>query len=436
MLPEFTCNFLATLAHPPWTEALKRNLYITQEGEERMPFSLYVQSKPVLEGPFCQPTSFSHYNLLPVELQLRILTFCSASTLFQLMRVSSRIRAEASKLFWAYPGAYFVVEAAWLLGGGYPSYTNSDTAFLASVQNVQVNYWEGTDNIICPLRNETVEIRQDRIADFWKVFTQGCPRAKRVVVNQCWMSAPWRQETQRVPRALQLLVQSSPPGITASAFIVEEVHVLAGLNKTATSAEQWQRAVYQQRADSSWERVGLGQDWMAVLVPAKRFAGLVERFQEVLLRGSLLTLEEDGLWPGLVEALDRYHFDGGRNRPFSCPSAGCDQYFQEAGEWTKHAAELHNQEWMGGGRFELLPQAIRGEFEQRGAVLARKRKKIWQDARAIRREWKRGGKEQQRLIQRMWINQVKNENPWETEEEICKSGGIWQEFWQEMEAGY
>ncbi|KAH9870064.1 hypothetical protein J1614_006986 [Plenodomus biglobosus] len=89
---------------------------------------------------------------------------------------------------------------------------------------------------------------------------------------------------------------------------------------------------------------------------------------------------------------------------------------------------------MGDNRFELLPQKIRSEFEQRGAVLAEKRKRIRQDARAIHREWKAGGKEQQRLIQRMWIDQVKKENPWETDEEICKSGGIWQEFWQEMEA--
>lgn len=165
------------------------------------------------------------------------------------MRVSSCIRAEASKLFWAYPGAFFVVEAAWLLGGGHPSYTNSNLEFLASVQNVQVNYWGGTDDMICPLRNEIVEIRQDRIADFWKMFTQRRPRAKRVVVNQYWLSAPWREETQRVPRALQLLVQSSQ--IASSAFIVEEADVPAGPNATATSAKQWQRAVYQRRADCS-----------------------------------------------------------------------------------------------------------------------------------------------------------------------------------------
>lgn len=422
MLPEFTCNFLATLAHPPWPAALRRNLYLTREGEERTPFHLYVRSRPILEGPCGQPVSFPCLTALPVELQLRILTFCSASTLFQLMRVSSSIRAEASKLFWAYSSAYFVVEAAWILDGGYPSYTCSNLAFLASVQNVQINLWEGTDDRICPLRNGTVEVRHDRIADFWKTFAQRCPRAKKVVVNQCWVSPPWREDSQCVPKALRFLVQSSPLGIATSAFIVEEVD------------EQWQRAMYQWRAEGLWRKVKLEQDWKAVLVPAKRFESLVERFQEISLRGSLLELEQDGLWPVLVESLDRYHFDSGRNRPFSCPSAGCDQQFQKAGEWTRHAAELHNQEWMGDNRFQMLPQAIRGDFEQQGAKLAEKKKSIWQDARAIRNEWKRGSKEQQRAIQRMWIDQVKRENASVTEEDICKSGGVWQEFWQEIEA--
>ena len=434
MLPEFTCNFLTTLAHPPWTAALRRNVYMTLEGEERIPFSLYVQPDSAAAGSSCQATSFVCFNALPDELKLRILSFCSASTLFQLMRVSSGLRTEASKLFWAHPNAYFLVEAQWLLDGGYPGYTHSDLAFLANVQNVQVDYRVGAQNTICPLHDEIVEVRQDRIVDFWKIFTKRCPRAKRAVVSQSWMSLPTRKETPSVPKALQLLVQSSPSGVAASAFVVEEVDVAVSSSANTTSAEQWQRAVYRLCADSSWEKVKLGQDWKAILVPAKRFAGPIGRFQEVQLRGSLLMLEEDGLWPILVEALDRYHFDGGRNRPFSCPSAGCDRYFQKAGEWTIHAAESHSQEWMGLDRFKLLPQAIRGEFEERGAMLAEKEIRIRQDFENIRDEWKAEGKERQGQIQRTWIEQLKEEQPWETEHELCRRSQVWQDFWQEMDA--
>jgi hypothetical protein len=173
-----------------------------------------------------------------------------------------------------------------LLEGGYPGYIHSDLAFLAQVQNVQVDYTVGTQNRICPLRDETVEVRPDQITEFWASFAKRCPRAKRVIVNQCLTPVPSVRETHRVPRALQVLVQSSPTGIRASAFIVEkEVNVPAGSGATTLSAQKWQRAVYQLSADSRWEKVKSSQVWKMILVPAKRFSGPVGHFQELLLRG-------------------------------------------------------------------------------------------------------------------------------------------------------
>ena len=423
MLPEYTCNFLATLAHPPWRTALRRTLHMTLEGEERTLFSYYVQPSSAQAASWSH-TTFFPFKALPDELQLRVLGFCSASTLFQLMRVSSWLRTEASKLFWAHPGAYFLIEAWWLVDGGYPGYTHSDLAFLANVQNVQIDYGVETQHRICPLRDGIVEVQQDRIAGFWEMFTKRCPKAKRVIINQCCISTTTRDENQGVPEELQLLVRSSPLGIAASTFIVEGADV----------PKKWQRAVYHMCADSSWEKIKLGQDWKTILVPAKQHTGPVGRFQEIEYRGSLLILEEDGLWPILVEAVDRYHFGGGRNRPFSCPAAGCNGYFEKAGEWTIHAAEWHNQDWMGDDRCKLLPQAIRGEFEERFVMLADKRKNICQDASRIREEWKRAGKEQQRGIRLMWIEQLKNDPAWETGEELGGGSRLFQAFWEEMNA--
>ncbi|KAH6615284.1 hypothetical protein C7974DRAFT_403617 [Boeremia exigua] len=318
MLPEFACNFLATLAHPPWTTALRRDLYMTVEGEEQTPFSLYVQSSPTRTGSFCQTTSLSRFSMLPPELQFRILTFCPASTLFQLMRVSSMLRTEASKLFWAHSDACFLIEARWLLDGGYPSHTYTDLAFLANVQNVQIEYRVDAEDIICPLRDGVVKVQPDQIAHFWTTFTKRCPKAKQAVVNQSWTSQTRGETTQRVPEALELLIRSCPPKIAAFAFIAEEAESLVGSSASALSAYKWQRAVYQPGAGSLWEKVKLGRDWKTVLVPAKPLSGLVGRFQECQRRGLLLMLEEDGLWPILVEALDRYHFDEGRSKSFSC----------------------------------------------------------------------------------------------------------------------
>ncbi|KAH7076790.1 hypothetical protein BKA63DRAFT_510779 [Paraphoma chrysanthemicola] len=118
MVPEFVSNFHTTLSHPPWTDTLRWNLHMTLHGEERVPFHAYVQHRqPVASGIF-----FPLFSILPAELHLRILSFCSPQVLFQVMRVSSALRVEASKLFWAHREAYVQVPTSWLLSGAYPNY--------------------------------------------------------------------------------------------------------------------------------------------------------------------------------------------------------------------------------------------------------------------------------------------------------------------------
>jgi hypothetical protein len=82
------------------------------------------------------------------------------------MHVSSALRADASKLFWANPSAYFLVDAYWLLDRGYPGYQCSDLTFLQNVQNVEIEYEPSTNNDIWPRLGEEMAIRQDRITTF------------------------------------------------------------------------------------------------------------------------------------------------------------------------------------------------------------------------------------------------------------------------------
>lgn len=256
------------------------------------------------------------------------------------------------------------------------------------MQNVEVDYWQGIDDRICPLHEDgTVEVQQDQITNFWESLVKRCPRAKRVIVNQCWTSLQARKETQCVPRALQHLIQSSPLGVRASAFIVEKGEDLhADTCVTASSAEKWQRAVYQLSAESRWEKIKSKQDWETILAPAKQYNGPVGRFQEIQRRSSLAILHEYGMWPIIVEAVDRYHFDGGINKPFACPSSSCDGYFQKAGEWTIHAAEMHYQESLTGDEFRNMPQAVREEFQGREKRLAEQSEQIEQDVKQVRNE--------------------------------------------------
>lgn len=428
MLPEYIPNFLATLAHPPWTEPLRHHLYMTLSGEQRTPFALYVQPSATSTNSICQNSLFILFNALPAELQLRILTFCSASTLFQLMRVSSSLRVEARKLFWAHPDAYFVVEAHWFFDGGYAGYTYNDLAFLAQVQNIQIDYEPGSHEV-CPLHDDGIEeVRQDRIEHFWQTVQKRCPRAKRIIINHDWVPISTRKETHCVPRALQHLVRLSPSEITTCTFVVEHANNFAGSIASDPSSEKCQRAVYQLCPDGSWEKTKSGQDWKTVLVPAKQFSGPVGQFHELQHRGSLFFLEEDGLWPILVEALDRYHFDGGRNQPFSCPSARCDGYFQKPGEWTIHAAEFHNQEWMGSNSIDMLPEEVQGDLEEGRARVAKKREEMTQRGERIREEWNSAGQEQQREIRRLWLEQLRDDPLWETGEGSWIDNRLWQEF--------
>lgn len=184
-MEELACNFLASLAHPPWANPLQRKLYLSYEGEERVPFALYVQPHATTSGSQCQDSPSLAWSTLPTKLQLHVLTFCSIPTLFQLMHVSSILRKEAGKLFWGHPGAYFVIDALWLFEGGHAGYTMDDLGCLAKVQNVLVDCRPALDDRMYPKKSDgTFEVRRDRIASFWSVLQKTCPRVKRVVINR------------------------------------------------------------------------------------------------------------------------------------------------------------------------------------------------------------------------------------------------------------
>jgi hypothetical protein len=133
---ENICNLLATLPTPPWTKPLNWNLHLAKDDKEHIPFASYVRPDSV--SPL-HISSFPQFGKLPTELKVHILTFCSAPSLLQVMRVSSTLRIEAAKLFWADPNSYYLIEFSWLLDGGYPGNTCHDLSFLSHVQNVEVH---------------------------------------------------------------------------------------------------------------------------------------------------------------------------------------------------------------------------------------------------------------------------------------------------------
>lgn len=110
------CNLLATLSKPPWTKPLNWDLHMTIDGEVRTPFHLYITYEYAPPYTSSQAALVSRFSQLTTELQLRVLDFCSAPVLYQMMH-TSMLRIEAAKRFWSDPDTYYLVEAALALWG-------------------------------------------------------------------------------------------------------------------------------------------------------------------------------------------------------------------------------------------------------------------------------------------------------------------------------
>jgi hypothetical protein len=434
MRRQATCNLLAILAYPPWPKSLDREMYMTPGGEERVPFHVHVRPSCVCKVALQRDMTLSAFSRLPDELQLHILTMCSASTLFQLMHTSSKLRIEASKLFWGRRNVYFLVEAQWLLNKAYPGQSHLDIAFLANVQNVEVECQPTISQKICQQRHETREIQHTLISVFWASLQAKFPRAKTVIINYNEERPRWDDENELCPLALHLLLQACPQGITSSILFLEKKrHPIAGATDWRTAT--WQRCLFGQDKSGEWCKSKPNSVWKTVLMPPKQFNGLVGRFCK--LRYQLyytIRLQQYGLWPLMIEALDRHYFDLGRNTSFACPLPSCTAYFNQGGEWTVHAAKVHCQEWK--RLLEICLSIDTGAvLRKRHEALDQKKIEIQEQFREIRDAWITGDEMAQKEIKRSWIEQINSEAAWETEEKGEKSG-LWLEFMNSLYPNY
>jgi hypothetical protein len=430
MLPQFICNLIATLSYPPWTRELDWDLHTTIEWEKRVPFHAYVQRDAIAPGTSKQGSLFPQFNALPAELQLRILALCPPNTLFQVMRASSLLRVEASKLFWANPKAAFLIEALWLLEGGHPGYTFCDVPFLRHVQEVEINYCPGIDDTICPGEKPNPNTRLDLISRFWTSLVQRLPNVRRVVIVQNWATPSCWKDGEPVPYPLRMLIQACPAGIEVVAIVLEEnasIDPHAPLPRT----KKWQRSLYQPAATGGW--VKSHQPWhnTTILVPAKSFNGPVGEFQRLQYEIERIRYQRYGLGPLMIEALDRYHFDKGRCIPFPCPMPSCNTVMARAGDWIVHAVELHYQAGISGQPLVGFPEQLRAVFKERADALAEKDNEVGRGYMELREDWNTHGKQRRREIQRRWIDQLKNDPAWETGEKPGESR-LWTRFWQSM----
>jgi hypothetical protein len=402
---------------------------MTRDGEERIPFHLYVQPNAVESCSSLHTSSSPDFNKLPAELQLRILAFCSAPTLYQIMR-TSMLRNEAAKLFWADLNTYYLVEASWLFGGGYPGYTCYDLSFMSYVQNVEIEYEPGSDDKIGPTGdNDGLELNYKRAQDFWTTFQTRFPRAKRVVVNQNWESLSIRQhDDEPVACCLKVLIEACPIEIDVLAFVLVEVGS-GGCKRTARPvANNWHRVLYQLADDGGWKKVTTsGFKRKTILMPPKRFHGPVGGFEGLKYESGRIQLQQIGLGALAIEALDRHYFDREDPEPFHCPVSGCNVYLEKAGQWTQHAAEAHSTDLMMKSRFDILPNALQRIFEQRKNSLEQEEEAVGMKLRDIYSDWNEEEGKKRRELERGWIYQLENDKAWDTGIKGTESE-LWERF--------
>lgn len=162
-------------------------------------------------------------------------------------------------------------------------------------------------------------------------------------------------------------------------------------------------------------------------MPAKRFTGLVGELQQHNYNTYVVRLQEFGLWPIMVEALDRHYFGHGENDSFPCPAPGCEAGFGKAGEWTEHGAELHHREWLTGDRFSILPHQLKFQSKERETILERRNTQIYQQARALLDKWRLATEDEQRELNHIWLEQLAHDEAWDVGTTPEKSK-LWRDF--------
>jgi hypothetical protein len=318
------------------------DLHMTIDGEGRIPFHLYITYEDAPPCTSSQAALLSRFSQLSAELQLRVLDFCSAPTLYQMMH-TSMLRIEAAKRFWSEPDTYYLVEAHWLFRGGHPGYTCYDLSFMAYVQNVEIEYDLHSDDQMAPIRDDGLELDYDKAREFWRTFRMRFPCAKRVVVNKNWESLSILfQNDEPIACSLKVLIETCPIDLEISAFVLVEVSS-GGEKRTARPvAKNWHRVLYRLADDGEWRKVTTsGFERKTVLMPLKRFYGPVGEFQGLWHEQERIRSQQRGLGAVAIEALDRHYFGKENPESFHCPAFGCDVYFEKAGQWTQHAAEAH-----------------------------------------------------------------------------------------------
>jgi hypothetical protein len=318
------------------------------------------------------------------------------------MQTSSAIRAEAKKLFWSSPDAWYYVDGNWVLGGAFPGLTHIAMEFLAYVEQIQVDgdlmrtikeWWKaGMDKERFHDESGFIE---GQIFYFWQTLQRLFPRATRVVISE---SHP-QVSIAPLPPGLKRVVQMCPPGITASASFVR--HSKDHDRKVERSL--WQRTGEDASAFEEWKETAPLWTRESILIPPKQFGGPVGEYAGSSYKFTRFCQQNDAARLLRIESIDRHCFSRW-NGPFGCLKQGCGLEFRKLGDWSLHALQtLHDKD------VSHPDEALRVLFEQKKERL----EYLFQDIREawdrMYEAWGEEGSQKQQSAEQAFLYQLDND---------------------------
>jgi hypothetical protein len=436
MYPPHSCNLAAMLSYPG---DLDWSLCMTREWEKRTPFYSYVRLDPAAYSISGQTSLFPGFSKLPAELQIRVLSYCPARTLFQVMRVSSMLRVEAAKFFWANPDAWFVADVQWLYQyGGYPGHTFWDATFMNHVQQVELQYGIHMDRSLRQFKIKAMTCHQDPTAEFWHNLRRRFPNARKVTINQSWEKVPTQDSPGPVAWLLGELVDSCPAAINISVLVLERNPLHVDKNDISP-AKRWQRTLYRRTIEGGWLESQSEHNRATLLMPAKQFNGPIGEFKKVEYKDYMIELRRDALVPLLIEALARLHFTNGSGDPVPCPFPDCGIDLARAEEWIAHAVDQHTADWGLEGvswysrDISMYHDKTDPSYELKDTFMFQEKNLGWSQGVVnclytdLENDWRDAGDEGQKDIERQWTKQLETDPSWDTEEKDMTSK-LWTDY--------
>jgi hypothetical protein len=396
-----------------WKRPLDFNLHSTHQGELQVPFSHHVRQV----DPITSEVSFEYYAKLPAELQLKILHFCDAATLFQLMHTSRSTRTEAKKLFFSDPQTWYIVDGEWLLRSGYPGHTNHDLDFLACTERLNVEFtwmgartwmsdeasgdWAGTEEEAAATGFGDMD---KKIRDFWQTVTHRLPRLKHIILSDD--VDRWDEEDssglELPPGIYRRVGRMCPPNINVSIYLVQG----DGCWKRRMERKLWRRRLTNDSptptdATEAWD-LCTDHPGMNVIPPYQPFRGPVGTHEESYLRVLNIAHQRKAIKILRIAAMERHHFHASHT-PFTCPAPDCTARFDQPEEYTAHAIATKHD------KAAKLPDPIEAAFAANDERLERLMDRAVEMERPFLEWWGKEGSEQRRVAEKEFIYQLEHD---------------------------